>query len=291
MKKGKIIAVLLIAILFGICGFSYGKYISNSVKDYYLKSKGFYFSSDNLSINGTQNVNSIWDGNKTYFNLKNNLNQNVITNYDISYELSCEVEGDVKNYVACYLDGKEESTQIGVLSSSEICVNSKDDGVDVSSYTKTDCEINGYDWLSQISTNEIYFDVVKTDETYNLKDVTVKITATSSQPYQETLTGKFILSKETSIDDNINLKYLNYSNYDKLVIANSYSAVKCLTISWDANKTRINSDNISSYQVDDNGYINEINLNIDGKSAIDYTFYPIGESTSDDFVLVENTCQ
>lgn len=291
MKINKLVIILLVIAVFGVCTVTYGKYVSNTAKDYYLKSKGFYFTSDHLSMSGTQNVNNVWDGTSIHFNVKNNLNQNVITNYDISYDALCEIEGEANQYVACYINGTNENTQSGVLSSSETCSNSTSDGIDVSQFDKTNCELNGYDWLSQISIGELYFDVVKTDQNYSLKNVTVNVTVTSTSPYEKVLKGKFILSKTSSIDDEINLNYQNYNNYDKLIISNSYNVQKCMTISWDANKTRIENNNLSSYQTDDNDYINQITVDIGPKSIVDYTFYPIEPSSNEDFTLTEISCQ
>lgn len=291
MKNKKLIVIILMLAFFGVCSFTYGKYASNSVKDYYLKSKGFYFTSDYLSLNGTQNVNNLWDGTSVYFNLKNNLNQNVITNYDINYQVTCEIEGEASNYTACHLNGTNESTVTGTLSSSEYCSNSTSDEVDVSQYDKATCEVSNYDWLSQISIGELYFDIVKTDEAYSLKDITVNITATSTSPYEKVLTGKFILNKVSGIDDEITLNYINNSTYDSLIISNSYSVTKCLTINFDSTKTHINSENLESPVTDENGYINQFTVNIEGKKSINYTFYPVSETTNSDFTITENSCQ
>ena len=76
MQKKKKYVVITIAVLFviliGTAGFSYAKYASSNIWNYYLKSKGFYFTSDYLDSNNKQNINNTWDGNKVLFNIKNN---------------------------------------------------------------------------------------------------------------------------------------------------------------------------------------------------------------------------
>jgi uncharacterized protein YktB (UPF0637 family) len=71
------------------------------------------------------------------------------------------------------------------------------------------------------------------------------------------------------------MEYKNYSNYDKLIISNSYTSTKCVRITWDANKLSINAleSAFSSYATDTNGYINEIKFNIGGKNSLSYIFY------------------
>ena len=42
-------------------GFSYARYASNAVFNYYLSSKGFYFESDELSFDTKKNVDTMWE--------------------------------------------------------------------------------------------------------------------------------------------------------------------------------------------------------------------------------------
>lgn len=256
-------------------GFTFAKYVYNSVWDYYLKSKGFYFSSDYLGSNVVNNVNDLWNGDSVHFNIKNNLNDAVITNYDIDYSVSCEVEGDAASYADCHMNGTTSSSTDGVLSSFETCVNNTSDQVDVSSFAKTDCELGGYDWVNQVATKDLYFDVILTNSNYELKDVIVNVAATSTSPYSKTLSGNFVLHKTNIEAGKVDLSYKNYSNYDKLVVSNSYPNAKCVKLSWDSDKLLINANHntFSSFETDTNGYINAIEFNIDAKDSLNYMFY------------------
>jgi hypothetical protein len=258
-----------------IYGFTFAKYVSDSVWNYYLKSKGFYFSSDYLGSNVVKNANNLWDGSSVHFNIKNNLNQTVITNYDIGYSIACTIQGDAASHTECHVNGTNSNTQDGVLPSLQACVNSTTDGIDVSSYTKEDCESGNYDWVNQISTKDLYFDVVLTDVGYELKDVIVNVTVTSTAPYRKTLIGDFTLHKSTMEEDKLIMNYNNYSNYGRLIISNSYSNAKCVSVTWDTNKLLINADSteFSSYEVDSNNYINKIKFNIGAKANLSYIFY------------------
>ena len=67
-------SVIIVSILLTV-GLTYGKYATNAVWNYYLGAKGFYFTSDYLSMENTQNVNQLWDGEKVYFSLSNSDNE------------------------------------------------------------------------------------------------------------------------------------------------------------------------------------------------------------------------
>lgn len=295
IKKHKFLIMIVTVISFlCIFGFTYGKYVSNSIWNYYLESKGFYFSSDYLGTTESKNVDNLWDGESVAFNIKNSVNQNVITGYDIGYNVSCEIQGDAASHAECHLNGTNLSTQTGVLTSIGACQNKSNDNVDVSSYNKTNCELGNYNWLYQAATNNLYFDIVLTDQQYTLKDVSVNITATSSTPYQKTLIGNFTLHKSNATSDAVTLDYKSYSNYERLTIANSYANTKCVKLTWNSSNLLIdtNSTGISSSNVDENDYINEIKFNISKKTSLSYIFYKRHFSETynvNDFTIEETT--
>lgn len=267
--------LIIMGSLLGFFSFTYAKYISKSVWDYYLKTVGFYFYSDNLGFTAVKNIDNLWDGESVYFNIKNNLNQTVITNYDIGYTAVCTVTGEAASYSTCHMNGSGTDTYTGILSSIKICINSTTDGIDVSGYDEETCELGGYDWTSRISTQDLYFDVVLTNQSYEISDVVVNVEVTSTSPYNKTLIGEFTLHKRNVEEHAVTLNYDNYSNYDRLIIFNSHSSNKCVKITWDASKLIIDADSSEfiSYATDLNGYINEITLNINAKNNLSYIFY------------------
>lgn len=296
-KKKHIILILIllvtsIAVIYGITS---AKYISNSIWNYYLKSKGFYFSSEQLSSSTViQNADSQWDGGSVNFNINNSLNQDVITDYDISYTASCTVTGDAATYAECRMNGNASNTQDGVLSSLQACSNTTGDQVDVSSFNKTNCELGGYDWINQIVTKNLYFDVVLTDTNYEINDVVVNVIVTTTSPYSKTLSGDFKLHKAEAKGNNVTLSYKNYSNYDRLIVSNPSSNTKCVKVTWDASKLIIDADSskYSSAVTDTNNYINEVKFNINAKDSLSYIFYSKSFSTTYDvneFTLEESS--
>lgn len=279
MKKLKKCLLLVLAVLV-ICfisfyGISFAKYVANSVLDYYLKSKGFYFYSDYLSQNGTENIDNHWDGESVHFNIRNNLNQTVITSYDISYTVKCTVNEEVSDFVECHLNGTDSDTYNGTLTNLGSCINTTNDGINVSSFNKNDCESGGYKWENQVTTEDLYFDLIVTDSEYKLSDVIVNISVNSTSPYRKTLKGDFVLYPRELTENQLTMDYKNYQDYDRLNISNSYLENKCVQVTWDANNLLIDADTseFSSYQANAFGYIETIKFDIDPKSTVSYIFY------------------
>lgn len=276
IKKHKFkIMILIISFFIGILSFTYGKYVSNSIWNYYLESNGFYLSSENLGDTTLKNVNNLWNGDSVFFNIKNSLNSSVATGYDINYTATCTIEGEAATKAKCNLNGSDSNVQDGVLTSIQNCENNSTDGIDVSNYNKETCELEGYKWKNETVENKLYFDIVATDPEYTLTDLVVNITLTSNSPYRKTLSGNFILHKSDITTEKISLNYKNYNNYDRLVVSNSFQSEKCIKITWDSNKLSINEDinSFSSYMSDSNGYINEIKFSINGKDSKSLMFY------------------
>lgn len=280
-NKQKKILILTIFIVVALViinyRFSLAKYASDSIWNYYLKSKEFYFSSDELEETGKKNTDNTWDGESIKIHLNNSKNNSLITNYDISYKVECSIKES--NTPAKCLLNEDKSIQEGVLSYSEACVNKKDT-TDVSSYNKTNCEINGYDWVKKKTSQELSLTLTSEEE---LENATVLVTATATAPYKKVLTGEFVLKKDKNLLGNINMLYQNYNDYGQLIISNTYQQDQCINISWDSKKLRLDYDksNILSSDTDTDGYINSIDINIPKKNNKTYKFYPLDTNKYD----------
>lgn len=275
MKKKKAIKlVLLIIVVSFLCfySFSFAKYVSNSIKDYYLKSKGFYFYSDYLSTEVVKNSNNNWNNDSVHFNIRNNLNEKEVTDYDINYTASCEVLGDANEKVACLMNGSATNTFIGVLSSVESCRNYTGDLVDVSLLSKTDCELNGYIFERQVITKDLYFDLSKIDSNYEIKDLVISVTVTSTSPYSKTLKGEFYIHKTDS--EEIVTSLIDKTDYQILSITNIGNINKCINLSFDSTKLQIdNIDSFSNYEYDSNNYAKKVNFNLQNNTSKNIIFY------------------
>lgn len=277
-KKRKTIiitSIILLAIII-TTSFTYGKYVYNSVWNYYLSSKEFYFESDLLDINTKNNSLLKWDGNDVNFIIKNSKNDELISEYDISYKVTCEVLGDESEYINCVLNDTNLSTFNGTLASETKCININD-STDVSKLTKAECEVGGYTWKEEISIKNNYFNLVLTDNTKKIDEVTVKVTAESLSPYKQVLTGLFNLNKVDNQDVGYILNYENYDEYDEISVINTTKEKKCMYINFDANNYSIDVDvdSILEYSIDSNDKINGIKFELESENTSYFKLYKI----------------
>lgn len=293
-KKYMFLAILiLVGILIVVNSFSYAKYVSNSVWNYYLRAKGFYFTSDDLGDSTISNINNSWDGSSVHFNIRNNLNKEVMTTYDINYHTVCTITGDESEIASCHLNGTTSNEYDGILSSLDGCSNNTNDEVDVSSYDKNTCESSGYIWEKQIGVKDMYFDVVSNNGE-EISDVTVNIVVTSTSPYSKTLSGEFKLHKSIIDDGKIVTNYKSNDGYGRLTISNSYLSDKCVNVSFDSSTLRsdIDINKISGYSSDIDGYLSDFNISVPSKDSLNIIFYEMDSNivySQSDFVVTEST--
>jgi len=268
---------------------SLARYSSSSVWNYYLESQGFYFFSDSLG-NEKKNVNTIWDGNAVHFSVKNSSNESLVTDYDIRYTVTCEVLSDIP--VTCKVNGGQTSSFTGVLSSNSRCVNEVDQ-VDVTSFNKPECEMNGYDWEKVPVNRDLYFEIVP-ENNYEVSNVEVRITVNSVSPYSKTMTGTFSLFKNIPDAGSISKTIYNNVDFDDLVLTNSYSARKCVRVAFDSTKRIVEfGDNMANPVLDASGYITQFNTSINGMSNVKFKFFNKDFSNDynvDDFIITEIGC-
>ncbi len=290
MKNKK--KILIILIILTLCTFSYltsfARYSSNYVWNYYLESHGFYLTSDSLGLD-KKNINTLWDGSSIQVVVKNYSNNNLITDYDIRYDVTCEVLNN-DPYI-CKLNDTESSSLSLVLSSNSRCINNTLDEVDVSSYGKTECEINGYEWQNLAVNQNINFNVYAANGG-EVNNASVKITVRSTSPYRKTMTGIYNLFKNAQNTGEIIKQIYDNELYDELVITNSYDIRKCVLVSFDTT-TRVveNSSDFINPTLDSNNYIESFKLAIDGNSSKKFKFYNKDLSQNyavDDFIITES---
>ena len=284
--------VALVGLLIITRGITYAKYVSNSVLNYYLNSKGFYFKSDNLDTEIKNNADTSWDGDKVTFSITNSSNKSLATEYDIKYEITCSVE-ETDTTKVCYLNGTNSSKVTQTLSADFACKDTTNNK-DVSSLDEVTCTKQGYTWTAVPNTSTNYFEVVD----INGKDVdtaNVIITATSTSPYKKTIKGKYTLNKDKSELGTLSLKYETKTHYENVIVTNSYNEDKCIKLTWNSDDLVI--DNSDSYQTltNDNNYINGVIFKLNKKDSTNFIFYKQDKSktySEADFALVESTeCQ
>lgn len=277
VKHKKIIYIIIITIIaLATISLTYGRYIYNEIKDAYLSTKNFYFSSDKLTVNRAIYQVDNWSAVDPYsitINLNNRKNNLVHSTSDITYEVTYVCS----NNVLCSVN-----TQGGVL-------------------------------LSEKQTTT-FNAVVTPNSTFKEGDEAfIEIYVKTTSPYIKTLTGRFILKVGKSgidykIDDQKGRPYLNFNitntidyylvktafgNYkenariDRITYINlneedkknCTSAEVTLTFDPDkvifdmTNSVYLKKERYTTITIDGYDYINSITFKIDSESSENVKFY------------------
>lgn len=276
-----------IIILFGIilCIFSFliafGRYVTNGINNFFLRSKEFYFYSDKLAENKAVFQIENWSGVDDYtitVNMNSRKNNIQVASYDIGYDIKY------------------------TCSDNAICQLSKTSGV-----------------ISKDSNSDFFNLTITPNRQLETGDkVIVEIEATSTTNYEKTIKGKFtlVVGQENltyQITDEKDKPYMNlritntlsyyvvrqsfgeYSVNQKIDIdtylaltdenkAKCYSSI--VTIDFDPEKilldiTNENYKNITEKEttlINGKRYIKSITLPIDAISSVDLRFYKVDVS-------------
>ena len=289
-KQLFIIAVVLVCTLTFVATF--GRYVVNTINNFFVRSKEFYFYSDKLSEESSYYQIDNWTGVDPYtitVNMNSRLNNIKVTTYDIDYDISYRASENC----SCQLS-KEAGT---ILASS----------------------------------NSDYFNLTITPNTglTTGDKVWVVITATSNAQYKKTLTATFVLTvgKENlsyeikdeaqskylelnitntlsyykvseafesyNVDDRIDVDtYLNLSDENK---AKCYSAL--ITLKFDpnivlldmTNTNYLNATQVSKEVINGSNYINGITFKVDPISSAVVRFYKLDVSQDYTYPIVNDT--
>lgn len=276
MKKNKIIFLMIMLVIFIFITTVFGRYITSSIHDFFLRSKEFYFYSDKLKEEGANYQVENWSGVDSYeivINMNSRSNNLNVTSYDIDYDISYEYSDNIK------------------------------------------CDISKTSGTIYASTNSDSFNIMLTPNTkLDTGDtVWVEITATSKGPYKKTLIGKFtlVVGKENlsyTIDDIANRQYLelkitNTLSYytveqsfdshkvgDRLTIDEYLSLPeenkrKCysarVNINFNpenvlidiTNGTYKDGTNVQTTKIDGYTYVDSFSLSIDAITSVNIRFY------------------
>ena len=274
-KKLKLVIILLgIAIILPL-SITFSRYVYNFIKNYIIESNNFFFNSDKLSSNTELYRVNNWSGVSNFtiqFDLNNHKNNILTSDTDITYQLSVSCSDDV----ICNLSN----------TSGTIYVNEKTDNI----------------VLTVIPTR-----VFDTDE-----EVEVNVSASSTSPYEETLSAQFIIKVgkkgiSYEITDAVNNTYLNFiitnaaDEYKAIRPVGSYNtgdviltdvyknltpaeqenfASAVVTLSFDPNVVILDttsdimdSSTFQNTTVDGVNYISSLTFKVDSQSSTEVRFY------------------
>ena len=98
VSKKSLIIILSIVALISIVGVTYGRYIYNGLRNYYLSAKNFYFNSDKLTENLSRYQIDNWSGIDPVaitINMNSRKNNKLASSDDIGYDIEYECSTNV----------------------------------------------------------------------------------------------------------------------------------------------------------------------------------------------------
>lgn len=293
MKNKKIyIIVIILILLFFVIG-TYGRYIYNGIKNYYLSTKSFYFNSDKLSDNVSNYQLDNWSGVEPIhivFNLDGRKNNLVSTPGDIAYDITY------------------------TCSSNVTCNSTKSSGVVLASQSTDSFEVTMSPMRSLQSGDEVWLD----------------IEVNSTSPYKKSLKGKFTIKVATiglsyEIHDVRHRPYLDFTitnTLDYYTIREAFDSylvgdkieirdyllltpenkAKCasaiITLGFDPNILRLDMTSESyidktgeqtTILSDNNTYVNGFSFKVDAISSTAIRFYKLNTDNDYTYPFVTST--
>lgn len=229
---------------------SSAKYVYNAIYEHYLSSKDFYFSSDKLNINHSEyEITNNWSGAEPYtitVNMSSKRNDMSYTEADISYNITCE---------------KSDNIQCTLSKTTSTIVGTGNNGVDEDYFTVVISPVGG----AALSEGETAW---------------VDITAESTSPYTQTLSGKLIIEVGSA---DISYEIIDAANQPYLTvnITNSQSIGADVTLAYDptvvlldmTSRFRLSSTDSDDEQLGGYNYLNSITSRVESLSTTTVRFY------------------
>lgn len=277
LKKKRLFILSFFAFL-SLIGITYGRYIYDGIRNYYLSSKNFYFNSDKLGAKLARYQIDNWSGVEPVdiiINMNSRKNNKLSATEDIDYTISFKCSTNV------------------------ICSSTKSEGTIPS------------------SSNVDSFTITMTPTTF-LNDgdsIWLEVTTSSYEPYEKNLSGRFVINVGTigisyEIVDNVGSPYLDFNitntiDYYRVITAfddyevedhidvATYLALsdenkrKCasaiITLEFDPNVLRLDMTNeaylnaisSNSTSIDGYQYINKLTFYVDAISSSKVRFYKL----------------
>lgn len=289
-KQALLLSVILLITISMV--FIFARYVTNSVNDFFVRSKEFYFYSDKLTEEGSVFQIENWSGVEDYtiiVNMNSRKNNIEAASYDIAYDISYTCSDNA----ICQL-----SKQSGIISSNgntdsfnlTITPNAQLDSGD-----KVVVEIKAKANTSYEKTIKGKFTLVVGQEklTYQITDqvnnpyMELRMTNTLSYYIVDQAFGEFAANQKIDIDT-----YLGLSDADK---AKCHSSI--VTITFDPNVILLDltseryqqAVSTQTQTINGKNYINSITLQIDAISSADLRFYKVDTSQNYTYPNSSNT--
>lgn len=263
--KVAIVVSVLIILFWGITVL--GRYIYNTAREAYFTARKFYFTSDTLTIGGAHYQFQNWNGIDIYpieIELYSYLNEVSRLDYNLGYTINCTTSSEK---VKCTINSSEDDAT------------------------------NSYTGIIPADTNtsRIVVYVTPITELQANESVSVTVTASTTEPYQKTISCEFTLDIENqgtttySIEDVVNRDYAIFK------LTNSSNATVKYTLEFDSDDLRLdmNDDiyiNKKSVSYDlGNNYVEKIVFDLPAETTRYVKFYKVNKAEDFTYTGVEET--
>lgn len=279
-KKQILIMILILVFLISFVVI-FGRYLTNSVNDFFVRSKEFYFFSDKLAENTAIYQIDNWSGVDDYvitINMNSRKNNLKATSYDIGYNISYQCSDNA----ICQLS----KTEGNILSETNtdffnltITPNRQ---LDTGDKVVVEIEVNSTAQYQKTLKGKFTLVVGKEKLTYQITDakqnpyMELSITNTLSYYIVEQAFDSYVIGQKIDIDT-----YLALSEENK---KKCYSAI--VTIKFEpseilfdvTNEAYADATNIGTTIIDGKTYINSITIPIEAISSRNLRFYKVDVS-------------
>lgn len=277
-KKKQIILVLIVLIIIISLVVIFGRFVTNSLNNFFLRSGEFYFESDKLSEEGTTLQVDNWSGVDDYtFTVNINTRKNNIetATYDIPYEIKYSASDNVicnlsKENGIIYASNNSDSFTLTITPNTQLRTGDKVtidlEVISTGEYKKT---LKG-EFILVVGQENISYEI--TDEKSN-PYLELSITNTLSYYTVRQAFGNYNLGDRIDVD-----AYLALSQENK---NKCYSGE--VKLEFDPNEVLLDmtseiynqAKNIETININGNTYIKSFTINIDAISSVDIRFYKV----------------
>lgn len=261
------ICIFLIVLLLALSVF--GRYIYNSAREAYFTARQFFFSSNILSVEGSEYQYDNWTGVDTYpieielYSYNNKLSR---IDYDLQYTITCE---SLSEKISCSINTEDGGTSAtGTIYAT---LNGTPNNVSrVAILVKP---------LAQINVGE---------------EVKLKVTAKTEEPYQKEISCEFSLKMKLSGQTSYSIEDVANRDYALLKLVNPDESGAQVTLTFDPTKVRLDlNDEIYqdrvSMETDSNGYVKKIVFNMPAEGSKNVKFYKVNKSENYTYPGVEDS--
>ena len=274
------IAVILIVCLLSLV-IIFARYLTNNVKDFFVRSKEFYFYSDKLTEDTSVYQIDNWSGVDDYvitINMNSRKNNLKVTSYDIGYNISYTCSDNA----ICQLSKTEGNVPATTNADSFNLTITPNRQLDTGDKVVVEIEVNSTAQYKKTLKGKFTLVVGKEKLSYQITDssqnpyMELSITNTLSYYVVNEAFDSYTVGQKIDIDT-----YLGLSEEKRKKCYSSIVTIKFKPreILFDVtNNSYEDATNIKTEQINGKTYINELTISIDAISSVNLRFYKVDVS-------------